>query len=136
MNTIHTARIGLLSRITSMAVCGIALFLQGCDFNMDIGIQGSGVQSTKTFELDSFDQVRFSGSGTYNIQCGEEQSVSVSFDDNLMEFVELTVENGKLKLDVTESYSSSDGLIVNITVPELKNVKVSGAGTAKQRRET
>jgi hypothetical protein len=122
----------LSSKSASMALCAIALLLQGCELNLNFtGKQGSGVQTTKTFDVDSFDQIRFSGSGEYNIKCGEEQSVSVTFDDNLMEFVECSVEEGKFKLHVTESYSSNSGLVVNIVVPELSFLKVSGAGTAK-----
>ncbi len=128
----HESPVRLLLKSMSLALCGIALLLQGCGLNLDfVGIKGSGVQATKTFDVESFDQVEFSGSGQYNVKCGEAQSVSVSFDDNLIDFVDVGVENGKLKLAVTESYSSSTGLVVNITVPELKLVEVSGAGTAK-----
>ena len=128
----HKSPVRLFFKTTSLALCGIALLLQGCDLNLDlVGVKGSGVQATKTFDVESFDQVEFSGSGQCNVKCGEAQSVSVTFDDNLIDFVDVGVENGKLKLAVTESYSSSAGLVVNITVPDLKLVEVSGAGTAK-----
>lgn len=132
MYDLYKTPINSITRLSAFGLCGMALLLQGCHFNFDFtGIQGSGVQTTKSFDVDSFDQVRFTGSGQYNIKCGEEQSVSVSFDDNLMEFVEATVEQGKLKIRVSESYSSGKGLIIDITVPELTLVDVSGAGTAK-----
>jgi hypothetical protein len=131
MNIRDKMPVSSLSKTACLALCGIALLLQGCEINLGLqGIKGSGVPTTKAFEVDTFDQVRFSGSGEFNIKCGEEQSMTVSFDDNLMEFVEVTVENGKLKLDVTESYSSGTGLKVDITVPELKLVELSGAGKA------
>lgn len=131
MSTNQDSRLKSISSTVSIAICAIALFVSGCDINLDFtGIQGSGVETTKSFDIDAFDQVRFSGSGEYNISCGEEQSVSVTIDDNLMEFVDLNVEDGKLKFNVTEQYTSGMGLKVDITIPKLKGVEVNGAGTA------
>ena len=132
MNTNRKSAARPFPLTASLALCRIAILLSGCEFSFEgmTGIKGSGVEETKTFDVEAFEQVRFSGSGEYNVKVGEEQSVTITLDDNLMEFVECNVENGKLKISVTESYSTSNGMKIDITVPKLSGVEVSGAGTA------
>jgi hypothetical protein len=95
--------------------------------------QGSGVPATQIREVEPFQGVSLSGSGSVDISVGTPQSVSVKFDDNLIEDVVTRVDSGVLKIHVEDSYSSSVGLQIKVVTESLDKIRVSGAGavTAK-----
>ena len=98
---------------------------------IEVGVPGSGVAATEQRSVDEFTAIDLSGSGEVNVVCGQEQSVSVTVDDNLQEIITTEVHNGKLEIGSSQSYSSKVGLKIDITVPTLNNLEVSGACNAK-----
>lgn len=95
------------------------------------GERGSGDAETEVREVDSFDRIKIDGSTDVFVTVGEEQSVSVTTDDNLLEYIETRVR-GRHTLLVTSrgSYRSRCGVRVDVTVPELTSVRISGSGDA------
>ncbi|MGI9519792.1 MAG: head GIN domain-containing protein [Pirellulaceae bacterium] len=102
----------------------LLLVVPGCF----IGTPGSGVSKTEIREVADFDRVSFGGSGDVTIRAGQEKSVTVTFDDNLIEMVETKVVDGELLIRVNGSYNSSLGLDVEIGVPQLVGASASGVG--------
>ena len=102
----------------------LVLLVPGCM----IGTPGSGVSKTEEREVEDFDRVDFSGSGEVTIRIGQEKSVTVTFDDNLIEMVETKVVDGELIIDVNGSYHSSLGLDIEIGTPQLVAASTSGVG--------
>lgn len=100
----------------------------GCYIN--VGVPGSGVSSTEQRSVDEFTAIDLSGSSEVNVICGEEQSVTVTVDDNLQEIITTEVTNGELRIGSTQSYSPKVGLKIDITVPTLNKLEVSGACNA------
>lgn len=118
----------LLTR--SMLVLSGLVAVTGC-VGLPVGIQGSGVAKTETREVGSFHSLRHDAVGDVTIQIGEPQDVQVTFDDNLLEILETSVVDGELRIKTTDSYNSSVGLKIQITVPSLDALKLTGVGSVQ-----
>jgi hypothetical protein len=112
-------------RWTLCSLVSLALFLSGCS----VGLKGSGVSKTETREVGSFDSVSHDFVGEVSVRQGEESSVVVTADDNLLPLVETTVDEGVLVIKTKESFSSSLGIRVEVTAPTLKSLVVKGVGS-------
>lgn len=106
-----------------------AILLIGCTSTLDLGrVKGSGVKASESRELDSFTEIYSNSSADLNITIGERQTVKVSADDNLLEVITTEVKGGKLVIDSDKSFSTSTGVVVDITVPELEGTSINGSG--------
>jgi hypothetical protein len=112
-------------RWTLCSFVSLALFLSGCS----VGIQGSGVSKTETREVGSFESVSHDFVGEVLVRQGEDRSVVVTADDNLLPVIETAVDEGVLVIKTKESFSSSVGIRVEVTAPKLTSLTVKGVGS-------
>jgi hypothetical protein len=120
-----------MKRLALLAtVLVLGLVSTGCihDFSFGADIEGSGVRASEERDLEAFSYIALVGSPDVNVTVGEEQSVLVEADDNLLEVIETRVRGRTLKIDSDESYSSRMGVVITITVPEIEGVSVTGSG--------
>jgi hypothetical protein len=119
-----------MSRQFGLLVCLGILLMTGCALNFSsfAGVQGSGVMATETRDVGDFTGLDLRGSATVKIAVGQKASVVLELDDNLLPLIQTEVRNGLLVIDNKQSYRSSNGLNVSITVPELHQLAVNGAG--------
>lgn len=102
-----------------------ALFmLSGCH----IGVHGSGVRKTEKRDLPAFSAIETTGAFEVIVNCQKPASFEIEADDNIVPLIETEVRNGALRVTTTKSYSSSGGVVLRITVPDLASVKSTGAG--------
>ncbi len=91
--------------------------------------RGSGDLASETRDLKPFSRIELDGSIDLHITLGEDQSVVVEGDDNLLDNVYTEVTSrGELKVGVEEPYRSRRGLLVEITLPGLERVEIDGSG--------
>ena len=83
---------------------------------------------TDVRDLPEFNKVALQGSPNVEVQIGEQQSVEVEVDDNLVDVITTEVSDGELTISSNESYSTSSGITVRITIPQLESVQVAGSG--------
>jgi hypothetical protein len=90
---------------------------------------------TKTLELDDFVHIVMDGNADIDLRQGEEFSVEVTGNEKAIEANDIRVEKaqkeGDNTLHVIAQYSSRHSLPsikLNITVPDLRSVKVNGDG--------
>jgi len=95
------------------------------------GLQGSGRLASKSYALDSFDSITAGPSIVLNCRIGSPQTVKVSADDNLLPYMEISVDDGSLKIESSRPFSTSHRIQVDVTVPSLKALTLSGASTGK-----
>ncbi len=97
-------------------------------------VEGSGVSKTELRDVGEFDKVHLNGSPNVNIVIGPERSISVTTDENLLEVIQTSVEDGTLVIGGSEPFRTRLGVTVQITVPALTHVAVHGSGdvTVKQ----
>lgn len=93
---------------------------------------GSGQLERETRKLASFESIRLSCSVDLHVILGDDQSVVVVADENLLEYIETEVDSrGTLRISSEESFDSRYDLIVEITIPSLEQLRLSGSGDAK-----
>jgi len=91
--------------------------------------EGSGQPATQTREVGAFDRVELAGSNNVVIQVGNEQSVVVKADDNLLDRVTTEVHSGRLVIANTPgSFTTKSPMSVEVTVPTLSGLELSGSG--------
>lgn len=97
-------------------------------------IEGSGNIISEERRVSGFDKLTLSGIGEISIQQGDEESLTVTTDDNIMPYVRSEVRNNTLVLDLGEtgwdrSYNPSDGIHFDLVVKDLNRINNSGAGS-------
>jgi hypothetical protein len=97
-------------------------------------IDGSGDLVTETREVDSFRRIKSSGGLDIYVTIGDAQSVTLTIDDNLADLVRTRVRGQTLKVDTDgRSIDAHRRSRLEITVPELEEVTVTGSGDAEVR---
>lgn len=95
-----------------------------------VSIEGSGTTNTVTRTLPTFSSLALNAAGDVNITLGSTQSVSITVDDNVLEYVTTTVNGGTLEIGVDPIVRLSNySLTVNITMTDLEAVVLNGSGT-------
>ena len=92
-------------------------------------VQGSGTPMTQSRDLPSFSAVDLVGTNGVRVAVGFGQSVTVRADDNLVDHVTTVVRNGRLTIGDKGSFTASTPMMVNITVPALDRVALTGTGS-------
>jgi hypothetical protein len=124
-SAVNPTRVGL-----TLAMCFVVVLSSGCMMAGFNGILGSGVVATESRDTDAFHSVDISGSANTTIQCGEENSVSITIDDNLVDIIETSVSDETLDISSTESYSTKLGLKADVSLDQLQELNISGAADA------
>jgi hypothetical protein len=91
--------------------------------------RGSGVSVTDHRDVESFTSVELAGANTVVIEVGGSRSVAVTGDDNLVDRVTTVVEDGRLVIDNTGSFTTNANMSVTVSTPTLDTVELGGAGT-------
>jgi len=92
------------------------------------GVKGSGDVVTEERDVKPFKRIESNGAADIYITVGDELSVKVTFDDNLIDLIETEVRGKTLKIGNRENYRSRNGCKIEISVPELERVYLRGSG--------
>jgi hypothetical protein len=91
-------------------------------------VVGSGIPITEARELDAFTSVDLAGANSLTVRVGEPQSVVVRADDNLVGNVTTRVEDGRLVIATTGSFTTVTPMSVDVTVPSLVGLALGSSG--------
>jgi hypothetical protein len=119
----HSIWVALIVLIVASLACDIPLGVRT--------VRGSGNVVTEARELSGFDSVVLSGVGQVIITQGDEESLTIETDDNLMQYLESEVRNGRLELRIADNTIPipTQSIIYRIGVIDLTAVDSSGAGS-------
>lgn len=109
----------------------VIVLLVGC---AQVTITGSGNVITQEEDLDGFDKVDISSAFVVDITQGEDFSVVIRADDNLIEHLEVVKSGSTLKigLDPTKWYIINDATMeADVSMPELVGIDLSGSSIAR-----
>jgi hypothetical protein len=99
------------------------------DSSSPTGVTGSGVPASETRDLPPFASVELAGSTRVTVRVGDERSVVVRADDNLVARVTTTVQDGTLVIGtVPGSFTAQSPMTVAVGVPSLDALTLSGSG--------
>jgi len=127
---LHRARL-LLTAAVAVLVAAIALVVvhNSSNGSSSNGITGSGIAATQARSLAPFTSVLLAGSNNVAIRVGPKQSVVVHADSNLLRVVTTSVRFGILVIGNTPgSFTANSPMSVELNVPSLKGVTLSGSG--------
>ena len=91
-------------------------------------VKGSGNLTTESRDISDFERIKSTGSFDIYVDVGPEPSLTITFDDNLIELIETEISGKTLYIDSDASFGSKHNCKINITVPSLEYVKLSGSG--------
>lgn len=104
---------------------------QSCSRNDLVCTRGNGELETETRQLASFDALATSGNFDVTIVQGEGPIAVVTAESNLLQHIETKVDRGTLQLNTVndQCISPQERVRIEITVPSLAGVLLSGSGT-------
>lgn len=93
-------------------------------------VEGSGVSATESRQPGEFHSVANETLVEVGTVLGSEQSVVLTCDDNLLEYIRTEVDGGELRIrtDVRANIRPNVDCIVEITSPTLRSLTASGSG--------
>jgi len=124
----HTqlALIAVLVAVLALAVIGVAVLVLGG--SSIYGVQGSGVGVTQTRAMARFTSLDLTGSNNVTVIVGGPQSIVVHADSNLVNHVTTRVVAGTLVIGDTGRFTTRTPMSVDVSVPSLTALNLSGAG--------
>ncbi|MDN3724108.1 head GIN domain-containing protein [Aequorivita sp. SDUM287046] len=103
-----------------------AIVLSACHLNIKTGEKGNGKVVTQEREVTAdFNEVRGSAGLDVYLTQGNENKIVVEADENLLQFIETDIENGKLHVTTSENIGKSKSKKVYVTFKELEAVEAS-----------
>lgn len=125
---LYLALLASLVLLAATAVILLALNLWGDDSTSTTGLHGSGIAATESRTVPSFRAIDLAGGNNVTVHVGAKQAVVVGADDNLIDLVTTDVQRGTLVLGTKGSFSTERPMTVDVTVPTLETVVLSGSG--------
>lgn len=110
----------------------LSLF-SGCGGLFISVLHGSGVEGTEVRKLSGATQVILEGAGDVVLKQGDQESITITTDQNLLSYVDTEVEGTVLRLGFRRgmSYQSSLGIRMEVTLKDLRNVSLTGTGNIR-----
>jgi hypothetical protein len=123
-----------LYRVLSL-VC-IAALLAACTIFIGNSTVGSGKVITEKRTVGEFTSLDLSCSANVTLVQGESLAVSIEGEDNIIPLIETKVSTRKLSIDAkpNASFRNTKPLTVNIVVPSLVGVRVTGSGDVEMSK--
>ena len=115
-----------MKTINFIATACLVLLLSACNLNINTGEKGNGnvVTTERTVDAD-FNEVRGSAGLEVYLTQGNENKIVVEADENLHQYIETDVENGKLHITTSENIGQSKAKKIHVTFVELNNIEAS-----------
>jgi len=118
-----------------LVLAGIAIALIGAHVSDDsssepsTSIRGSGAVVTERRKVPAFSAVELGGANNVTVRVGSPQSVAVHAQADLIDHVVTEVHDGTLVIGSRGSYTATAPMSVDVTVPTLSGVALSGSGS-------
>jgi hypothetical protein len=122
-----------MNRLATFTVILFSVIANGC---FGPGVSGSGHVISETRNVGGgFSGVSLEGTGRVVIEQGGTDSLTVTGDDNLLNYIETDVRGNTLVLDEKSGVrlSPSQDIVFKVTLRKLDNLDVSGSGAAQAK---
>jgi hypothetical protein len=93
-------------------------------------IEGNGRLKKETRSLSGYSAVASSGSWDVMIAYGDSNTIELEGDENLLEYIETKVENGRLSIKTKKNINlrSKNKITVYVSLTRLTGISLSGSG--------
>ncbi|MBC7774174.1 MAG: DUF2807 domain-containing protein, partial [Phycisphaerae bacterium] len=100
-------------------------------FSFGGGVSGKGPVQTETRTASEFHAIDFDISGDVEVTVGENYSVEVAAQQNLLPLLKTEVKDGTLRIYSDENFNTSEEIKIRVTAPAFDQFSVSGSGTLR-----
>jgi len=97
-------------------------FFTGCS------IMGNANVISQERKVEGFNSIMLDGVGNVNVHSNENYKVIVITDSNLQDLVLTTVNGNNLRISQRSGSLNPTELTIDVYMPELRNISLSGAG--------
>lgn len=107
-----------------------AFSISSCNIIDQKRVQGNGKLTSKTYDYKNFSSVDIGNDMDIYIKKASDYTVKIETDENLFNYLDLTLDNGKtleIEAVANTSLDPTGNIKVYITAPSLDNIKISGA---------
>lgn len=120
-----------MKKSTLFTVLISSILLQSCVFgDWDNGVSGDGIVIAEEIEIAGFSGIHASSGIDVNISQGD-FFVELVADENLHEYITIERDGQILKIGSERSIYRAKSRLVNVSLPELTNIRISSAGDVK-----
>lgn len=116
--------------IAALVFCAVAL--TACEVNINIGdnVRGSGDVKTEDRPISGVTGVALSTVGELSIEMGDQESLRVEAEDNLLQYFETTVQGGVLTIETAPDVGirTTKPVRYYLVVKSLESIEVSSSG--------
>ena len=123
-----------VTRVAVTLVLGFAVSVAGC--GSDDCANGAGPVVSQTLDLSGLTGFDFQEAGEVTAVLGAAQRVTVRAPQNVIDVLKRDVLNGVWEIGFTQCVRSVSDFSVEITVPAIDSVELSGAGTASAETQS
>lgn len=116
-----------MRHLTALALIFPVVFFSGCDAVNSPNVVGSGVIKTETRTVADCSEIELYGVGELTIRIGDQPSLTITADDNLLEYVLSEADGNRLRIGVGPGTYTWNGFPkMELTVSALDSIKLSG----------
>ena len=119
-----------MKRLATLITCGVLVVVAcGCGAGIGEHIVGSGTVATEEFAVEGFTGLRACCDFMVIVSGGTGYSVSVTADDNVLDYVIVKRQGDELRLELDQYFGETfepTVLRANVTMPRLQSVVLSG----------
>lgn len=111
----------------------LLIFLLFVSCSNSESVKGNGNTITVSRSTENFDGVSLMGSMNVQLIRGAENAVQITADENIISYIETTVEDGTLKIKYSDGIHINTGgeVTVKVTLPTLQEAEITGSGDIK-----
>jgi Putative auto-transporter adhesin, head GIN domain len=116
-----------MNRCSALFLFAVAIVpVGGCGL---AGLAGSGVPASRSVDAKDFTTVEVNGPFEVTLERGDKFNVTVTSDDNLLQFIDVQNAGGKLSIRIQseEHLRPKSGLKAKINMPAIEAVNLRGA---------
>ena len=121
-----------LFRLSTVACVLSAALLTACgDISISFGddvskVKGNGIKATETRAVTAFTAIDATGVGSLKLRVGEEESLKITADENILPLIKSEVKDGVLVLSTTGATKSKTDIVFEATAKTIKRLENSG----------
>jgi hypothetical protein len=114
---------------------GIIVLISSCEINGSRSIRGNGHMKSESRSIGGFSALSVSGPFEAIITQDQTESLRIETDENLMAYIDVTNENGRLKISTRNGFNirSRKRIAVFISGPDFDKISLSGSGSLNSK---
>ena len=121
----------IISAVAMIALVTLACQVTTSDFTIGSkSVRGDGNVVEEERIVSGIRRVRIANQGDLSIELGEEESLTIEAEDNLLEYIDSDVQGGELVLETRRGYNlrNTEPIRYTLTVLTLEEITVSSSG--------